>query len=293
MKDIKIGVIGGDKRQIVMAEELAKDGYEVAVYGFDNCDGLENVTRCTDLICAVRQADLMILPLPYSHDKIHINAPLSGCEIHLEEFFRIVSMSRRKEICGGKFDETAFSYAEQYDVALHDYYEREELTILNAIPTAESAISIAIQEMPIILDGSSALVTGFGRIGKLLSMKLKALGCKVTVAARKKEDFAWIQAYGCKSVSYEQLDGILPDCDVIFNTVPHLILDDQRLEKVGKNSVIIDLASKPGGVAFAAAKTLGLKVVWALSLPGKFAPISSGLMLADTVRMIMDEESIT
>ena len=81
----------------------------------------------------------------------------------------------------------------------------------------------------------------------------------------------------------------LRDMDIIFNTIPSLILNDEILTKVKKDALIIDLASKPGGIDFDAAKSYGLKVIWALSLPGKIAPVSSGAIIKDTIMNIIKE----
>ena len=264
--DIKIGVIGGDSRQIVAAQELADDGYEVAVCGFDEYEGpLGLTTRCVSIEDTIRKADFIVLPLPYSIDKIHINTPLSQCEIHLDDIFD--SISKNQIVLGGKFDSTAENFALKKNLKLIDYYKREDLEILNALPTAEGAINIAMQEMPSTLSNSRVLVMGYGRIGKILSHKLYGLHADVYVSARKCEDFAWIEALGYKSVSYDAIDNYLGDFDVIFNTVPVLMLDESRLEKVKSDAVIIDLASAPGGVNFTAAKNLGRNVIWALSIP--------------------------
>ena len=73
--------------------------------------------------------------------------------------------------------------------------------------------------------------------------------------------------------------------DLIFNTIPKLIIDADMLSKIGKRTLVIDLASVPGGVDFEAARKMGVKVIWALSLPGKVAP--------DTAGDIIAQESIT
>ena len=109
------------------------------------------------------------------------------------------------------------------------------------------------------------------------------------VSARKHEDFAWIEAFGYKSVSYDILDGYIGEFDVIFNTAPALLLDRSRLEKIKPEAVIIDLSSNPGGVDFIAAKNLGKNVIWALSLPGKYAPATAGKILAKTIISIMKD----
>ena len=131
--DIKIGVIGGDLRQLVAAQELADEGYEVAVYGFDEYNGpFGMTTRCVSVEDTVRKADFIIMPLPYSVDKIHLNTPLSQSEIHLEDIFKSIEPSQI--VAGGRFDSFAHELAAKNSLTLTDYYAREDLTILNALP---------------------------------------------------------------------------------------------------------------------------------------------------------------
>lgn len=287
--DLKIGVIGGDMRQLVMAAGLADEGFETAVFGFEDYGGsIGGVTRCVAMEDAVRSAAIVILPLPYSNDRIHLNTPLTQNDIHIDHLF---SLFREGQIViGGKFDKIAAGLAESAGIKLIDYYLREEITILNAVPTAEGAINIAMQELPVTLAESKALVLGYGRIGKILSAKLSALRVETDVCARKNEDFAWIRAYGYHGVRYSELDGLLPHYDVIFNTVPALLLDRNRLSVLKKDAVVIDLASKPGGVDFSAAKEKNINIIWALSLPGKYAPVTAGGILKDSVKLILREE---
>ena len=289
--DIKIGVIGGDLRQIVCAGELASEGFEVAIYGFEDYNGpVGGVTRCVGMEDALRSAAAVVLPLPYSFDRIHLNTPLTQSDIHLDHLFKC--MERGQAVMGGRLDKVAEGYAEAAGVRLHDYYQREELSVLNAIPTAEGAVSIVMQEINRTLTGSRALVLGYGRIGKILAHRLSALSVGVEVAARSGTDFAWIKAYGYGGVKYDELAGRLETYHIIVNTVPSLVLDAQRLSRVRHDAVIVDLASKPGGVDINAAKELGLNVIWALSLPGKFAPVTSGATLKEGVMSIMREEGL-
>ena len=134
INDIKIGVIGGDLRQLAAADKLAEDGYEVAVYGFDEYTGSFGMaTRCLSIEDAVRKTDFIVLPLPYSIDKIHLNTPMSQNEIHLEDIFSVIN--ENQIIAGGKFDSAAERMALEKNLKLIDYYKREDLTVLNAIPT--------------------------------------------------------------------------------------------------------------------------------------------------------------
>ena len=283
-ENIKIGVIGGDLRQLVAAQEIAAEGCEAAVYGFDEYEGnFGMATKCVNLADAVRKSDFIILPLPYSLDGIHLNTPNSQTEIHLDELFNLFEPGQI--ILAGKTGGLNID-----GVKIIDYYNREEFIILNALPTAEGAVNIAMQELPGMISNSKILIMGYGRIGKFLAHKLYGLHAQIYISARRHEDLAWIEAFGYTGLTYAQIDSHLPEFDVIFNTVPALLLDESRLARVKKDCVIIDLASNPGGVDFISAKNLGRNVIWALSLPGKYAPASAGKILSRTVKLIMDEE---
>ena len=160
---------------------------------------------------------------------------------------------------------------------------------MNATPTAEGAIQIAMEELPITLHGARVLVLGFGRVAKLVAHRFDALGARVSVAARKCADLAWAEAYGYGAEPLAKLDGWLCAYDLVINTVPQRVLDRSRLQDLRPGCLVVDLASKPGGVDFEAAAALGVKAIWALSLPGKVAPVTSGKIIRDTIYNILTE----
>ena len=104
---------------------------------------------------------------------------------------------------------------------------------------------------------------------KVLARKMAGLAAKVTCAARKDEDLAWIRAYGHNETNINTIGENLGEFDIIINTVPHLILNKERLQHVKKECLLIDLASNPGGIDKKEAKERNLKLIWALALPRK------------------------
>ena len=86
-----------------------------------------------------------------------------------------------------------------------------------------------------------------------------------------------------------QLAGWLCGYDLIVNTVPAQVLGRLELEDVKEDCLILDLASKPGGVDLRAAGELGLTVIWALSLPGKVAPVTAGAAIKSTIYNMLQE----
>jgi dipicolinate synthase subunit A len=61
------------------------------------------------------------------------------------------------------------------------------------------------------------------------------------------------------------------------------------LRGLSRDTVLIDLASAPGGVDAEAAANLGIRVIFALSLPGKYAPVSAGHIIAQTVLSCLEK----
>lgn len=279
-----ISVIGGDMRQLTLARELKSAGYCVSLYGFD--------TECTEFIpqpplSAVLDADIIVLPVPVSFDGKTVNMPFSHEKLALEILLENINPSSL--VFGGRIQKEAAALLEKRRIAFRDYMTREELAIRNAVPTAEGAVEIAMSELPITLNGSKCLVLGYGKIGKILSKMLMGIGAQTYVEARKYADLAMIESHGCESVPLCELKNRICEFDVIFNTVPAVILTENILQNINKDALVIDLASKPGGVDFEAANRLGIKVIWALSLPGKVAPVTSGIIIKDTILNILNE----
>ena len=119
---------------------------------------------------------------------------------------------------------------------------------------------------------------------------MTAFKANVYCSARGK-DITWIEAYGSKSIKYEELNKKIDMFDIIINTVPVLILNKKRLELLNKNTLLIDVASAPGGIDFEVARQLNIKTIWALGIPGKIAPISSAEYIKETIYNIIKERN--
>ncbi len=279
MNDIKICVLGGDMRQIYAAREMCKKGYEVTVYGLEGDTG--EAVKCTSLQGAISGSRLILLPLPYSTDGIRICSPLSPKEIRIEEL--CLYIEEGQVIAGGKLSNSFCDYLKLKECEYFDYYDSERLTILNAIPTAEGALAIALNEMKTTLFGSKTAILGYGRIGRVLARMLNDLNSEVTVFARSDAALAWAEAEGCHGINICDLSRKIGEYELVINTIPFVVLNKKVLEKTNENTVFIDLASKPGGIDFDYAKRLGRRVFWALSLPGKTAPITAGKIIAECI----------
>ena len=281
----KVCIIGGDKRQIYLGLSMIRDGKNVVFYGVDNCDMVEE--DYSSLEQAVTKSDCVILPMPLSKDGKTLFTPLSDMTVELNQKFCDIIKNKPIFCTNSRLLIKTGDYS---DSQIFDYLDREELAVLNAVPTAEGAVEIAMRNYPRTINSSSCLVAGYGRIGKVLSRILAALGANVTVSARKLNDLTWIRLNGYNPINTEDIS-ISGRYDLIFNTIPSMIFDEETLAKVAKNSLVIDLASAPGGVDFKAAQKLGINTIQALSLPGKVAPVTAGEIIKNTIYNITEEES--
>lgn len=281
-----ISIIGGDLRIVKLIDILASEGYKVYTYGLERIEKHEKVVFCDTLEEAIEQSTLIIGPLPLTSDRINVSTPFSDNKIDLKYFLGLL---KGKRFIAGNITENAKRILEDNDTIYTDLLRREELVVLNAIATAEGAIQIAIQETPRTLHDSNILIMGFGRIGKVLAKMLQGLGANVYCEARKREDIAWIRAFGYKPVYIDELEMCLSSMEVIINTIPFQILDRKRIDFLRDDCLIIDLASYPGGVDLQAAKDRNIKAIWALSLPGKVAPITSAEYIKETIDNIIRE----
>ena len=279
-------VVGGDMRQTILASLLQQRGQTVRVLGLSG-ETPAGCISCSGLLNAVHAADCLVLPLPCSCDGMFINIP-SG-ELKLSYSNLLEAMRPGQLLFGGKPDESLVKLALEKHIDIFDYFSREELAVHNAVPTAEGAIQLAMEELPITISGSHCVVLGYGRIGKLLSQMLRDLHAHVQVAARSQRDLAWIRTLGMEPIKYTDLSKALAKADAVFNTVPSQVLGSEELRTLKRDALVIDLASRPGGVDFAAANLLGVKVIWALSLPGKVAPLTAAEIICDTILNMIEE----
>lgn len=224
----RFAVVGSDARQAAAGRALARAGYTVG--------GVQQLP----------QADCILLPLPLEQSGL----PLA----------QLLGMAKPGALAlGGKVTDSARTIARAAGVELVDYFARPELTVYNAIPTAEGCIGILLERRSRTLWGAAVLVLGFGPVGRALAVPLTDLAAAAAAF------------------------------DTVVNTIPAPVLTAQVLAALPKGCLIVDLASKPGGTDFAAARRLGHTALHALSLPTVWAPETAGEALARTVQTILQE----
>ncbi|MEE0967922.1 MAG: dipicolinate synthase subunit DpsA [Clostridia bacterium] len=270
MKTVGIlSILGGDKRQIYLAELLENKGYRVRKFGIspkeDNCGSISE---------ALDDAALLLLPTPVTRDGYRINA---FCDILVSELTQFIPDTCK--VIGGGIPPRIKDYFKSERIEFSDLFDDSEYLCHNADITAEGAVSLLMKELDMTIDGANILVCGYGRIGKSLSAKLTALGANVTVAARRSADRLLALERGIRHIDHinysrKGIFDITKSYDAILNTVPSWVFEDSNSSLL-KDSVYIELASPPyGGEAEFMKKNCG-KYILAPGIPGKYAPMSA------------------
>lgn len=289
LSGIKIAVLGGDDRELILVKELVKMGATVVVAGFprDKVGPGAFVVHTVEEAC--KESEVVILPLPGTSPDGIIRAVYAEGSLKLSEK-AISSIAKNALVIIGSARPFLKEWSQTYGFNLIEIIDMDEIAILNSIPTAEGAIQIAMEETPITIHGSQTCVIGFGRVAITLARTLKALGSDVTVVARNPGQLARAYEMGCKRAQITNLREIMSSTDIVFNTVPAMVLNKDILKYAKSDVLIIDLATQPGGTDFEAANFYGLKAILAPGLPGKVAPVYAGKILADVIPSLIISE---
>lgn len=277
--------IGGDARQAAAAHLLAEDGNQVYAFGLGDSKLPEGVVPANSL-AQLHTADYIVFPLPMVSSPGIVRTPFSQKPVALADV--LDQIRPEQHLFGGRVDPQTAELFQSHGLEIWDYLSREELAVANAVPTAEGAVQLAMEQLPVTIHGTQVLVLGFGRVGKLTAQRFAALGAHVTVAARRYAQLAWAEAMGL-GIRELAAPAPLSDFDLIINTIPAPVLGREVLHKLRSDCLILDLASKPGGVDFEAAKALNLNAIHALALPGKVAPVTAGAAIRDAICHIITE----
>lgn len=272
MQDMHFTVFGGDPRLEYTAQYLRAQGY--------------TVTRKTGEESDPPQTAIVILPVPLSRDGVHVAAPAARQPMPLQTLADLLPQETQV-FCGMAGEHANLFYRK--GIRLYDYALREEFSIRNAVPTAEGVAAILLQALPSTVRGAHILITGFGRTARACAHLLDGMGADVTVAARRCSALAAADARGFTGLYLSELHRFMHRFDAVVNTVPAPVLTARELDGVQPECPIVEIASAPYGTDFEAAKKRGLHVQVAPSLPGKIAPKTAGIILADTVLNILME----
>ena len=276
-----IAIIGGDMRQVYMIPMFRQKNLSVITYGLTYPMMKDICSQGKTMKETIKSSMVLVSSIPFSKDGIVIPSLTSPFDMTTDCFFD--ATLPKQMLFAGMISPTIRNHCSEHQVSYYDFMEDDCIAIANGIATAEGAIMEAISKSSGNLHKSQCLVLGFGKCAKTLAMKLKGLDAFVTIGARKASDLALSNALGFETITLNCLNEILPSYDYIFNSIPALILDNDLLCNISKETIIIDIASSPGGLNYKKAKELNLNANLCLGIPGKISPKASAQILSEKV----------
>jgi len=289
---VRIVFLGGDARQIEVIRKCVEMDATVSAAGFDKwetpCQGVSLDPLSVELL---GKADVLVLPTVGCDDEGNINALFSSEPLKLLEE-HAGALPGHCTVYTGLAKGYLRRLCAAHKLKLVELLDRDDVAIYNSIPTAEGALVMAIQNTDFTIHGSTAMVLGMGRTGFTMARALQGLGAKVKVGVRRQEHYARAEEMGWLPFMTGDLLVHAPDADLIFNTIPGMIITAQVLSRLSRHTVIIDLASAPGGCDFRYAEKRGIKAILAPGLPGIVAPKSAGIIMANALVQSISDETL-
>jgi dipicolinate synthase subunit A len=290
LSGISVAFMGGDARQLEMIQKFTELDATVTLIGFDNLQqqfpGVTNARFDKDVL---EQVDALILPAVGTDDMGLVESIFSTDEMILTAE-HIGMLPGHAKVYTGMAKPYLKKLCAEQGIPLVELLDRDEVSIYNSIPTAEGALMMAIQNTDITIHGSMCMVLGMGRTGFTMARTLQGLGAIVKVGVRKPEHFARAWEMGFTPFYTRDLYREVVNIDLLFNTIPTMIVTAQVITNIPHRAVLIDLASKPGGIDFRFAEKRGIKALLAPGLPGIVAPKTAGRIMANTLSQLIQED---
>ncbi|MGX6441931.1 dipicolinic acid synthetase subunit A [Neobacillus sp. K501] len=287
---MQIAVIGGDARQLEIIRKLTELDARLSLIGFEQLDHAFTgaVKEKLDEV-DFSNMDALILPVPGTNLEGQVETIFSNEKVILTSDM-LMKTPEHCTIYSGISNSYLSGITNEAKRHLVQLFERDDVAIYNSIPTVEGTIMMAIQHTDFTIHGSNIAVLGLGRVGMSVARTFHALGAKIKVGARKTEHLARITEMGLTPFHLNNIEKEVRDSDIVINTIPLLIVTASVISKLPAHTLIIDLASKPGGTDFRYAEKRGIKALLAPGLPGIVAPKTAGQILANTLAQLLQDD---
>lgn len=279
----EFAILGGDLRQYYLARYLMLAGCSIITYLIPTPKQFPELPKASSLEEAVCDAHIVLAPIPMSKNNVDLQASVVQGDLQLSNLLAWLSEGQR--IYAGCIPDFFISDCMKKHVFCKDFMKQEEIAQFNSIATAEGTIAEMIQKYSGNLQGAKIVITGFGRCARTLARKLKALDSQVTICVRKAKVQFEAQTEGFATVSFEELADWITNNQIaiIVNTVPAPVFTETILESCPLGTILIDIASLPGGIPNELELKYPISIFHCLGLPGRYCPQASAEKLAEMV----------
>ena len=289
LKNNSVCFVGGDLRQYYLACIFSSQNFDIhsydlslappSTYASFNTNTLSSTCHTHDSLAEALSCCNIII-LPYQLDKVLADE----LSMHIE-------LLKNKYIFSGNIPNSLKQVLESHTIIYHNYFNPDYIARANAIATAEGTILELIKRSPYNLHGSHILITGYGNCAQVLANKLAGLNTHVTICCRNQFQHFCAQSNGLDYISITDLENNINNFEYIINTIPFNVLTNTILSHLNKCTIIIDIASSPGGLDINYATSLGINATVLPGIPGKVSPYSSASILYNYINDVLSKYS--
>lgn len=285
-------IIGGDMRQAYLAKELADYGFRVCCYALcKEADShallAESSAAFTSSLSEACDASCIVCPIPLCKNGTSLNQSAQQDDLAVSAVLSYINANQF--FFAGCIPNDIQVKATAKGVIVYDLMQDLRLSYFNSIATAEGAICEAIARSPMNLRKSSCAVLGYGKCGKTICQYLTGMLCHVCVISEPESELAEAATVAETTGNFAYFKTAAGQFDFIFNTVPARVIDSDILKNMKRTTMIIDIASAPGGTDFDAANEFQIHSSLCSGLPGKYAPYASAKAIMETIKSILKE----
>ena len=283
---LQVAVVVGDERCLELARALSGWDVQVRAVGVPADRPVPGVRCLAALEQAVEDAEALVLPIGGVDPDGRVTRCLDPAEVRLDARCLRRLRPGGRVVAGGA-PPYLREMADALGLRLVDLQEDEPFQLLNALVTAEGAVQLAMNHLPVTVHGSRTVVVGLGRCGYQIARLLQAMGSRVTAVAYGPVEEARAYAMGIRAVRPEEMGEAVRQADAVFNTAPAPVLTETVLAAMRRDAFIVDIASGSGGTDFEAARRFGIPFVHARALPVRTAPRTAGRLMAHRVMSLL------
>ena len=169
---------------------------------------------------------------------------------------------------------------QEKNIIFNNIMEDEIFTVKNANLTCEGVLSLMIEKSKKSLFENKVLILGGGRIAKGMAVLLGRIGVDFAMVSFNPVKYPDYFIYSKKCYFKYSFVEDLHHYDIIINTIPAKILDDEIINKISKNTVFIETASVD---SMDRTKAIHFDFIPAPALPKKYTCETAGKFLFEMI----------
>jgi len=274
MRHYRVAVLGGDGREVHVAQRLASDGHDAVRYG-QAATASDGVRVAASVADAVRGTEWLVLPSPGLNGDL-IYAPDAPEPIMVDGALLEQTAAREGGVIMGRSTPKLDEIASRMSIQIFQLKDDTGLATRLSTGVAEGVMRLLIELTRRILREHRFLVIGYGVTGAVIVDYLLAARCTPQVAVRRPRWLERARQCGAIPVPYDDRVEAMGKADIIINTVPSTDAIPTEAFALLRDRMIVDIASPPGGLDHEAALKAGVQVHWPRGLAGGRAPLTAG-----------------